>query len=151
MGSGSLSAGDYPAMIPRQLKFHGTLNLYVPPLLRIERSNGISISTSYMKGGNFVRKRIFFPENLKFLRKSRKMSQIDLAECFTITRGTISTYENGIAVPDIYRIIEIADYFGISIDSLIFDDLSNEFKENSNDFHTLFRRKIKRNSQIPQH
>jgi transcriptional regulator with XRE-family HTH domain len=59
-----------------------------------------------------------FAENLKFLRKRRKKSQMDLANELELTRTTLSGYEKNVQPP--FRVlIKIAEYFGVSLDALI--------------------------------
>ena len=70
-------------------------------------------------------------EKIKYLRKSRDMSQEKFAEYFNITPQAVSKWENGAAYPDITIIPAIAVFFGISIDELFdFDKtkLDNEIE-----------------------
>ncbi len=57
-------------------------------------------------------------ENIRRLRAEKDMKQNVLADELNIRRQTISAYERGITLPDIYSLIRIADYFGISLDEL---------------------------------
>ena len=56
---------------------------------------------------------------LKELRKSKKMSQLKLAIELHTSQNTISRYETGEREPGIRELIEIADYFIVSIDYLL--------------------------------
>ena len=47
-----------------------------------------------------------------------KLKQADLAQKLNISRQSLSAYERGITLPDIYLLIEIADFFRISLDEL---------------------------------
>lgn len=59
-----------------------------------------------------------FAENLKFLRKRLKKSQMDLAAELELTRTTLSGYEKNVQPP--FRVlIKISEYFNISLDALI--------------------------------
>lgn len=59
-----------------------------------------------------------FAENLKFLRKRRNKSQMDLATELELTRTTLSGYEKNVQPP--FRVlIKISGYFNISLDALI--------------------------------
>lgn len=61
---------------------------------------------------------MFFAENLKFLRKRRNRSQMDLAAELDLTRTTLSGYEKNVQPP--FRIlIRISEYFNISLDAFI--------------------------------
>lgn len=60
-----------------------------------------------------------FGELLAELRKDHHMTQKDLAEVFHVSVGTISNYENGAHLPDVERLVCIADYFGVTTDYLL--------------------------------
>ncbi len=65
---------------------------------------------------------MFFPENIKFLRKRRKLSQADLAAQLELTRTTLAGYEKNIQPP--FRVlIKFAEFFNVSIDALVRYDL----------------------------
>jgi transcriptional regulator with XRE-family HTH domain len=63
-----------------------------------------------------------FPENIKFLRKRRKMSQADLAAQLELTRTTLAGYEKNIQ-PPFKVLIRFAEFFHLSIDALVRYDL----------------------------
>ncbi len=56
---------------------------------------------------------------LKEIRKSKGISQLKLSIDLNTTQNTISRYENGKREPGINELIQIADYFNISIDYLL--------------------------------
>ena len=56
--------------------------------------------------------------NIKRLRIKYQMNQELLAERLNIRRQTISSYERGNSVPDIYTLIRIADIFNVTLDEL---------------------------------
>ncbi|MDE5605018.1 MAG: helix-turn-helix domain-containing protein [Eubacterium sp.] len=60
-----------------------------------------------------------FDENLRNLRKEKDYSQEYLAERLGVTRQTISKWENGTAMPDLKKLIELADFFETSMDDLL--------------------------------
>ena len=60
-----------------------------------------------------------FNELLVELRQDRKMTQEDLAKVLLVTSGTISNYENGVHLPDIEKLISLADFFGVTTDYLL--------------------------------
>ncbi|MFP4372460.1 MAG: HD domain-containing phosphohydrolase [Halanaerobium sp.] len=60
-----------------------------------------------------------FSSRLKKIRKSRKLSQKDLAEDLGYARTTIANYEQNTRIPSLETILEIADYFNISLDYLL--------------------------------
>lgn len=65
----------------------------------------------------------YFAKKLSDLRKSKGLSQEELAEALYVTRQAISKWENGSGIPDIVNIKAIADYFKISVDVLLDDDV----------------------------
>lgn len=60
-----------------------------------------------------------FGNILEELRKDRKMTQKELSEVIYVTTGTISNYENDRYLPDIEKLIMLADYFNVTIDYLL--------------------------------
>ncbi|MBO5460229.1 MAG: helix-turn-helix transcriptional regulator [Ruminococcus sp.] len=60
-----------------------------------------------------------FGINLRRLREANEMNQEDLAQLLHIKRQTISSYERGKSIPDIYMLIKIADVFAVSLDELV--------------------------------
>ncbi|MDE6722640.1 MAG: helix-turn-helix domain-containing protein [Eubacterium sp.] len=69
-----------------------------------------------------------FDENLRNLRKEKDYSQEYLAEKLGVTRQTISKWENGSAMPDLKKLIELAEFFEVSMDNL----LGLKYEENDN-------------------
>ena len=55
----------------------------------------------------------------KNIRKIRSLSQVAFAEIFGLKRSSIGSYEEGRAEPKLEIIIKIANYFNISVDSLV--------------------------------
>ena len=58
-------------------------------------------------------------KNLKLLRTQAGLSQQALAEKFNLTQQSIYKYENGLTEPDINTLINLAAFFGTSIDYLV--------------------------------
>lgn len=56
---------------------------------------------------------------LKMYRIAHNMTQLDLAVPLNMSRQTVSTYETGVRVADIYTLWAIADLYHISVDELI--------------------------------
>ncbi|MBN8668733.1 MAG: helix-turn-helix transcriptional regulator [Chitinophagales bacterium] len=67
----------------------------------------------------------YFAKNLKFLFKKFDTSQSQLAFHLSKGQSTISNWINGVSEPDISILIKIREYFGISLDALVFEDLAN--------------------------
>ena len=58
-------------------------------------------------------------ERLYTLRKSRGLSQEQLAEKIGVSRQTISKWEGGLSTPDLENLMALADCFGVSLDALV--------------------------------
>ena len=56
---------------------------------------------------------------MKELRKEKQLTQEQLAEIFGVTNRSISRWENGVNMPDFDLIIEIADYYDVSIEEIL--------------------------------
>ena len=62
-------------------------------------------------------------EQINNLRKQHGLSQDDFVNLFNVSRQTISNWENGKSYPDLEMIIKVSDYFKISIDELLKNDV----------------------------
>ena len=62
-----------------------------------------------------------FAEKLITLRKSRELTQEQLAEQLNVSRQSISKWESGQAMPDLDRVVRMSELFGVSTDSLLKD------------------------------
>ena len=61
--------------------------------------------------------------NLKLLRKRKGESQEETASNLGLTRSSYSGYENGVAEPNLETLIKCSEYFDVSLDRLIKEDL----------------------------
>ena len=73
-----------------------------------------------------------FHEKLQELRKSRGITQEELAESLYVSRTAISKWESGRGYPSIDSLKEISNYFSVTIDDLLSSEkmLSIAEKEN---------------------
>ncbi len=62
---------------------------------------------------------ILLSQNLVRLRKSRQMTQTDLARRLFISNKTVSKWERGMGYPELPQLLRLSDLFGVSVDSLI--------------------------------
>ncbi len=58
-------------------------------------------------------------ENIKTLRKSRSLTQEQLAEALGVTVGAVYKWEVGLSMPEIRMLVEIAEFFELSVDALL--------------------------------
>ena len=63
-----------------------------------------------------------FSEKLQELRKSRSMTQEELAEALFVSRTAVSKWESGRGYPSIDSLKEISRFFSVTIDELICSD-----------------------------
>jgi len=59
-----------------------------------------------------------FPESLFELRRDRGLSQEDLASQIGVSRQAVSKWETGEAMPDLNKLLLLADALGVSLDRL---------------------------------
>ncbi len=59
---------------------------------------------------------IFVGKKLAELRKLKGRTQLNVAEHFNISKQAVSKWENGISMPDVLLLPELAKYFGVDID-----------------------------------
>jgi transcriptional regulator with XRE-family HTH domain len=62
---------------------------------------------------------VYISSNLRLLRNRKGLTQEDLSRLLQIKRSTLNGYENGISRPSLEGLIQLSDFFGVSIDSLI--------------------------------
>lgn len=60
-----------------------------------------------------------FAERLKELREEKELTQTELGKIFSLSKQTISSYENGGSTPGQETLKKIADFFNVSIDYLL--------------------------------
>lgn len=60
-----------------------------------------------------------FPERLKEIRKSKRMSQRELAQALSVSQQTIGSWEVGRSEPNTELLQKIATYFSVSVDYLL--------------------------------
>lgn len=58
-------------------------------------------------------------QQIKNLRTTKNLSQDELAEKLYISRQAVSKWENGEATPDIDKLVQLAEIFGVSLDYLV--------------------------------
>lgn len=58
-------------------------------------------------------------ENIRNLRKERALTQEQLAEALCVTVGAVYKWESGMSMPEVRMLVEIADFFEISVDALL--------------------------------
>ncbi|MDK2807654.1 MAG: hypothetical protein PWP24_387 [Clostridiales bacterium] len=72
-----------------------------------------------------------FGKNLERIRKGKKISQAKLGEMLGLTQQMVSSYEKDLSSPNVDVLIKIADYFNVSIDSLVEHVVQTTQEDNS--------------------
>ena len=58
-------------------------------------------------------------ENIHNLRVAHNLSQGDFADALDVSRQSVSKWENNSAVPDLEKLVKMAQLFGITLDELV--------------------------------
>lgn len=80
-------------------------------------------------------------ENIKRLRKTKKITQEELAEIFNVTPAAVSKWENNETYPDITLLFPLSHFFGVSIDELMGYDymvIEEEIKRVKEEIHNTW-------------
>ena len=80
-------------------------------------------------------------ENIKRLRKAKKITQEGLAEIFNVTPAAVSKWENNETYPDITLLFPLSHFFGVSIDELMGYDymlIEEEIKKVKEEIHNAW-------------
>ena len=65
-------------------------------------------------------------DNIRFFRKSKGLSQEELAVKLNVVRQTISKWEKGLSVPDSEMLLHISEILEIPVSTLIGENIENK-------------------------
>lgn len=65
-----------------------------------------------------------FSEKLKKFRLQNDYTQAEIAKLVGTDRASISRYENGLAIPDMYKAVKLARIMHTTCEELVTDNLS---------------------------
>ena len=65
-------------------------------------------------------------EKLTTLRKEKRLTQADLSEAIRVSQQSISKWETGRALPSAENLKYLSELFGVSVDYLLSDDMTEE-------------------------
>ena len=82
------------------------LQTYVNMLKYMTRKGGIFVDSDYSN-------------KLKSLRKSKRMTQEQLAQQIGVTKAMVSAYETGTKCPSIEVLLHLSQFFNVTIDYLL--------------------------------
>ena len=75
-------------------------------------------------------------KNCEILRKSRKLSREGMSKICDLSYSAIRGIEQGRTLGNLYSIMVLADFYGVTIDELVYSDFSD--KDNYHDnYHDL--------------
>ena len=63
--------------------------------------------------------RIIFSERLKHLRTQSDQTMVDIAKALNINKTSVFTWESTKTIPTADKLLELADYFDVSLDYLV--------------------------------
>lgn len=69
-------------------------------------------------------------ENIKSIRKSKGLSQEELAIKLNVVRQTVSKWEQGLSVPDSEMLVSISEVFEIPVSTLLGENISESKVDN---------------------
>lgn len=62
--------------------------------------------------------------NIQYLRKQKRITQEELAECMSVSRQTISKWESDDVVPELNKLVDMCNFFSCKLDSLVREDMT---------------------------
>lgn len=69
---------------------------------------------------------LHFAKNIKYLRKTRKLTQDGASKVLGLMRTTYANYENAGSEPDFDTLLNISSFFGVSVDDMLTKNLEME-------------------------
>jgi len=82
-------------------------------------------------------------ERLKKLRKSKGITQRDLAEAINVSVQSIHKWENGKGLPDAINLLNIASFYKVSLDFLMGHEVTNDLKNSKKGAFEKIKKYIK--------
>ena len=58
-------------------------------------------------------------EQLKKLRRQKGLTQKELADYLYVTNGAVAMWERNRCLPDVHRLVELANFFDVTVDYLL--------------------------------
>lgn len=81
--------------------------------------------------------KLYIGEQLKALRKEKQITQEALADVLGVSYQSVSRWELGVCYPDMELLPTIANYFGVSIDKLLSNDVDSKEADQQRFYDTL--------------
>lgn len=83
-----------------------------------------------------------FANQIKYLRQTRELNQVQLAEKLGVAKQSVSNWENDNIMPSVEMLEKIADFFSVSTDYLLGRDGKNTTDGTMIDVTGLSQRQI---------
>ncbi|MFN8337728.1 MAG: helix-turn-helix transcriptional regulator [Saprospiraceae bacterium] len=89
-----------------------------------------------------------FGNNLRFLRKSKKMTLLELSKSIQVSKSALSDYETYKTIPSLDVVKKFSNFFNIPMDALYNSDISEILKKNK--MHS-FKQDLQQENKILDH
>lgn len=66
---------------------------------------------------------MYLAQNLKYLREQKGLSQRDFSSALGLSCATVGMWETNHRKPDIEMIVQLAEYFGVTLDEFVLAEL----------------------------
>src|SRR3712207_4342947 len=86
-------------------------------------------------------------EKIMSLRKKMGWSQEDLANELNVSRQSVSKWETGASIPDMNKVIQMSDLFGVTTDYLLRDNFDDDLNQQAGIEHLVKTESIKKDYQ----
>lgn len=90
----------------------------------------------------------FFGNNLRFLRKSKKMTLLELSKSIQVSKSALSDYETYKTIPSLDVVKKFSNFFNIPMDALYNSDISEILKKDK--MHS-FKQDVQQENKILDH
>ncbi len=88
-----------------------------------------------MENNNEINRKL--AKNLTYFRKTAGYTQAGLAEKINYSDKSVSKWESGNGVPDIYTLVQLAELYGVTVDTLLGDGALVRAKKQTRSLHAL--------------
>lgn len=91
---------------------------------------------------------MIFSVKLQILRKTKGYSQEEIAEMLDVSRQAVAKWEAGLSYPDIFNLIQISNFFNVTVDYLIKEQDCNVTigRESLDDIDKLIKFRLEANA-----
>ncbi|MBO5412131.1 MAG: helix-turn-helix transcriptional regulator [Clostridia bacterium] len=88
-----------------------------------------------MENNNEINQKI--AKNLIYYRKAAGLTQAELAEKINYSDKSVSKWESGNGVPDVYTLVQLAELFGVTVNAFLDEDTPLQAKRKTAGLHLL--------------